>query len=490
MEKLFPQASARDLALILFKRKWSIAVILFGTLLGSIVYLWFVRGDVYAVTARVLVKIGREEAPPATVLGAGPLVIGYRTNEVNSEMEILQSAQIMGEVIDDMHLDRPGPPEPPPARMLPRMKYYVRNLVKSYKDWQEELLINLGIHERLTPREKVMSVLQKGFDVKAAKDSNVFIAALGSPYRKGAAAVLNALLDKYLIHRQAIYHSQEYGFFRGQVDQSRSELAASESQLQEFENKADISLLAKQEEVILEQISRSRGLVRDAEIARDDIQFKVRNLDAELKKPEPNFGSVGEFPRESFQNNILGQLAELQREREKLRLTELDTGEKVKNNRQQFYALAAMLEANLRSALRERQTDLDSHQAALNKMEIDLRTRHAKTGEWIALKRKVADLEGNYMAYRKKMSESKADSDMVEMPLGNVTIIERPIDPVAPVGMTKTTLLGISLLVALFVALAWVAVAEFFDHGIYTAEQARRYLGAPVLAEVPAWSRR
>jgi uncharacterized protein involved in exopolysaccharide biosynthesis len=123
-------------------------------------------------------------------------------------------------------------------------------------------------------------------------------------------------------------------------------------------------------------------------------------------------------------------------------------------------------------------------------METDLRARHAKTGEWMALKRRVADLEGNYMAYRKKMSESKADSDMVDVPLGNVAIIERPIDPVAPVGMTKTTLLGISLLVALFVALAWVAVAEFFDHGIYTAEQARRYLGAPVLAEVPAWGRR
>jgi uncharacterized protein involved in exopolysaccharide biosynthesis len=230
--------------------------------------------------------------------------------------------------------------------------------------------------------------------------------------------------------------------------------------------------------------------VRDAEIARDDSQYKVRNLDIEVGKPEPNFGSIGDFPRDSFQHNILGQLAELQREREKLRLTELDTGERVKNNRQQFRVLSAMLEANLRSTLAEKQTDLTAHQTALNKMETDLRNRHSKSGEWIALKRKVADVEGNYLTYRKKMTETKANSDMIDVPLGNVSIIERPIDPIAPVGMTKTTLLGISMLVALFVSLAWVALAEFFDHSIYTAEQAQRYLGAPVLAEIPVWSRR
>jgi uncharacterized protein involved in exopolysaccharide biosynthesis len=266
-------------------------------------------------------------------------------------------------------------------------------------------------------------------------------------------------------------------------------LRAAEDDLQDFENHQDISLLNKQEEVLLDQISRARGLVRDAEIVSNEASFKMKNLEAELTKDDPNFGAVGDFPRESFQHNILSQLAELQREREKLRLTELDSGEKIANNRKQFQALSAMLQANLQSTLAERQAILASQQEALSRMEADLRQRHSKTAEWMGLKRKANDQEALYTTYEKKLSETKADRDMEYEALGNVTVIERPIDPIQAIGLTKTTLLGISMLVAVFVALAWVAVTEFFDQKTYTAVQATRYLGAPVLAEVPYWRR-
>ena len=484
MESPFPQASAREVAFILFKNKWTIIVILLGTLIGSIAYLWLVRENIYAVTARVLVKLGREQSPPATVLGAGPLVVGYRTNEVNSEMEILQSSELLNQVIDEMHLDRPSPPQPPPTALLPKIKYYVHAFTQAYRDWKDELLITLGVRERLTPKEKILSALQQGLNVKAAKDSNVFVVALGTPYRKGSSAVLNQLLDDYLVYRQKVYHSKEFDFFRNQVNQSQGALRAAEDNLQNFENRQDISLLSKQEEVLLDQISRARGLVRDAEIIRNEASFKMKKLETEMTKDDPNFGAVGDFPRESFQHNILSQLAELQREREKLRLTELDSGEKIANNRKQFQALSSMLQANLQSTLAEREAILNSQQESLARMEADLRERHSKTAEWLELKRKANDQEALYTTYEKKLSETRADRDMEYEALGNVTVIERPIDPIQAVGLTKTTLLGISMLVALFVALAWVAVTEFFDQNAHTAAQASRHLGAPILAEV------
>jgi uncharacterized protein involved in exopolysaccharide biosynthesis len=210
----------------------------------------------------------------------------------------------------------------------------------------------------------------------------------------------------------------------------------------------------------------------------------MKKLEMEMAKDDPNFGAVGDFPRESFQHNILSQLAELQREREKLRLTELDSGEKIANNRKQFQALSSMLQANLQSTLAEREAILNSQQESLARMEADLRERHSKTAEWLELKRKANDQEALYTTYEKKLSETRADRDMEYEALGNVTVIERPIDPIQAIGLTKTTLLGISMLVALFVALAWVAVTEFFDQNAYTAAQASRHLGAPILAEV------
>ena len=489
MDSPLPQVSARELVFVLMKRRWTVFLLLLASFIGAIIYLFLIREDLYVVTARVLVKLGREQAAPPTVIGSGPLVIGYRTTEVNSEIEILQAADLMIKVIDDLHLDQPSPPEPPPPGMMPKLKFYSRKAVRAVKDTWEEALIRIGLRERLTQREKVLDTLQKALTVKAAKDSNVFVVALGTPYRKGATLVLNHLLDEYLVYRQTIYQSQGAGFFRNQMDDSFKQLRDAERALQDFENREDISSLTKREETLVEQITRERAQVRDARILRDDAAFKVRKLEQEVKSADPNFGSVGDFPRDSFQQNILNQLAELQRERERLRLTELDTGERVMNNRQQFRVLSSMLEANLRSTLGEREAALAAREQALTDVETDLKTRHSKVATWIELKRKVVDVEGSYSAYRKKMSESKVDQDMQTALLGNVAIIDRPVDPILPVGVRKTTLLGITMLAALLVALAWISIAEFLDQSVYTTAEANRALGAPVLAEVPRWRR-
>ncbi|HEY3442735.1 MAG TPA: Wzz/FepE/Etk N-terminal domain-containing protein [Paludibaculum sp.] len=490
MESVIPQPTLHDLAFVLFKRRWTILLLLLGTLLGTFVYLFLIREDVYAATSRLLVRIGREQAPPSTLLGNSPLMVSYRTSEVNSETEILQSSELLLKVIDDLHLDDPPKPISPPPGILPRTKYEVKRVVQTVKDWYQEILITVGLRERLTRRETVLDLLQKSLQVKAAKDSNVFVVALGTPYRKGGSMVLNHLLDEYLVYRQKIYQTKGFDFFREQVDRTRSELRDAERKVQEFENREKISLIGKQQEVLVDQINREQGLVLDLELERNQAAYKVRRLEEELKKADPNFGSIGDFPRESFQHNILAQLADLQREREKLRLTELDAGERVQNNRHQFQVLSGMLEANLRATLAEKEAKLTTRQGSLSGADSELRARHGLSSEWVTLKRRVADLEGSYNAYQRKLAESRVDDDLQTAARGNVTIIERPVDPIVPVGLRKTTILGITMLVALFMALAWVAIAEFFDHSVYSTRQVGIRLEAPVWAEIPLWRHR
>ena len=107
MENLLPQTSARDLALIVFKRKWSLLAIFAATMAAFFVWLFVIHDDLYEVDAKVLVKIGREQAAPPSVMGASPLLVAYRSQDINSELEIFQSGDSIAEVVDELHLDQP-----------------------------------------------------------------------------------------------------------------------------------------------------------------------------------------------------------------------------------------------------------------------------------------------------------------------------------------------------------------------------------------------
>lgn len=488
------ETSARDLVFILFKRKWSILAIVLVAMVSAVFWIWFIRGDVYVVSAKVLVRIGHEQASSPTVstgLGGPIMITGERMQDVNSEVDILKSVDLLGRVVDQLGLDKAAPPEPLPAKFLPRLRHRIRVTSKAIRDWRDEQLIKLGLRERLSPREEVLDLIEKGFVVTAERNSNVITARLLLSRRQNAGAILNTLLDFYQTFRLQVYQDRTAGnFFRGEVDKASVSLREAEQELHAFEGTWDISTIEKQKEVLLSQAANLERDLMEAQIASEEASLKLRRLEAEVKSDEPNLASVGAFPPNSFSDKLLQQFAELQREREMLRMTELDTGLRIQHNRRQFKVLTGLLLANLRTALAEQRAVLETRKQALAACRANIQSLQARQMGWRTLNRKIKILEDNYLMYHKKLDETTAAAAMEQQRVGNVVVIAHAVDPLAPAGMRKTTLLGVALVVAILAALVWVAVAEFFDHRIYTVEALEERLGAPVLGVVPAVSSR
>jgi uncharacterized protein involved in exopolysaccharide biosynthesis len=485
MENLLPQTSARDLALIVFKRKWSLVAIFTATMAAFFVWLFVIHDDLYEVDARVLVKIGREQAAPPSVMGASPMLVAYRSQDINSELEIFQSGDSIAEVVDELHLDQPVV-KPVPSGFFARTKYEVKQAMRSVKDWYEEMMITIGMHERLSAREKTIFALRRGLGLHAQKDSNVFIASLTLPQRVGSARVLNALVDHYLTLRQKLYHNQDTGFFQSAANTSSAELQDAERRLQAFENEGGISQLDKQESIMIEHVAAARSAWKEADYARQEFEGRIARLEAEFKKPDPEFAGVAEFGYENFQQSVIRQIADLQREREKLRMTELDSGDRIQNNRQQFDRLAKILSVNLRTALAEKEQQTNLRRESYDALDQQLKQLHEKQAQWSDLKRKTQDGEAAYELFHKKLEEAAADDAMQARQISNVSLIERASDPLAPSGMTKTRLLELALCGAILAALFWVTVAEFFDHRVYTVDQLHRHVTTQILASIPA----
>ncbi|MCC7236454.1 MAG: hypothetical protein IT163_14170 [Bryobacterales bacterium] len=489
MEHSIQEPSLRYLVGVLWNRRWAVTGIVTLTMLIALVYVFIVRDDLYMVSARVLVKIGREQAPPATVLGSGPQVIGYRSAEVNTETEIFQSRQLYEQLVADLGLDKPGLPPVPPAGVFQRVRFELKAISKALSDWKDELLIRVGLRPRLDERQKVIAQLQKSIVVEAATDSNVFIAVLSTPFRKGGAALLNHHIENYLRYRQKVYAENSVQLFVDEVERTTSQLDSMDKQLQEFENRSQITSYEKQKDVLVERLSQAQSAENDAGIVLRDIEGKVRRMEAVLRAARPNFGSIGDFPRESLPHNLLNQLAELDREREQLRLKELDSSDKIRNNREQFQVVAGMLEANLRALLEERRSQYGSRQKSREGIQRDLAGMHAAQVRWRDMKRQIADLENHNLFYRRKLEETRANDSMNVRELGNVVVIERPADPIQPVGIRKTALLEIALAVALVLGLAWITILEFFDTRVKSPEELERYMGKPVFAVLGERSR-
>jgi uncharacterized protein involved in exopolysaccharide biosynthesis len=476
------EPSIRFLAGVLWKRRWALTSVVLLTMLIGVFYIFIVRDDLYMVSARILVKLGREQAPPSTILGSGPQVIGYRSAEVNTETEIFQSRQLYEQLVTDLGLDKPGAPPVPPAGLFQRVRFELKAFSKQVSEWKNEMLIRAGLRPRLTERQKVIAQLQESISVEAATDSNVFVAIFATPFRQGGSTVLDRHIENYLKYRRKLYSEDSVKLFADETRRTSAELESMESQLQQFEDQSQITSYEKQKDVLVERLAQAQAAEKDAAIYLDDIEGKLKRMESVLKSPSPNFGSIGDFPRESLQHNLLNQLAELDREREQMRLKELDSSDKIRNNRDQFRVVAGMLEANLRALFEERRSLHASRQRQRDLLQNELNGLHAAQVKWKDMRRQIADLENHNLFYRRKLEETRATDSMNMRELGNVAVIEHPGDPIQPVGIRKTLLLEIALLVSIVLGLAWITLLEFFDTRVDSPEELELCLGKPVFA--------
>jgi uncharacterized protein involved in exopolysaccharide biosynthesis len=269
------------------------------------------------------------------------------------------------------------------------------------------------------------------------------------------------------------------------VTSSQELLASAEGYLQKFESDWDLSSIEKQKEVLLTRIADEEARLSEAEISLHEASMKLERLRKELGRDEPDFGSLGGFDAGSFPESVLRRLSQLQQEREQLRINELDTGQRIQNNREQFKTLLGSMESHLRSVVAERSEAVRAKRAEIAHHQYELKSVNEKQRDWTGLKRQVQVTEASYLFYQKKLEEAKANATLEHDRIGNVVVIERAIDPVAPSGIRKLTLLALAVAASLFAGLAWVSIAEFLDNRVYFAETLEAILQAPVAAVVP-----
>src|SRR5262245_9797558 len=161
-----------DVRTFLPRYGWVIAGVFVLTVLSAYAAL-SLTSELYESRAALLVKLGRENLDPPPTARNMVMSTGVRREELGSEVQILQSPDLLTQVVDEIGVDAFRVRRTPPPDLLGKAKFYVKAGLRFVKGQYREVLVRLDLKKRLTEREQAIALLIDELAVEPQKDSDV-----------------------------------------------------------------------------------------------------------------------------------------------------------------------------------------------------------------------------------------------------------------------------------------------------------------------------
>jgi uncharacterized protein involved in exopolysaccharide biosynthesis len=447
---------------------------LLGVLLGTAALLVFKPAE-YRAEAKLLLRNNRVEPTLGAATDSPQSLAPVTQEEVNSEVELLKSSDVLRYVVTSMGLAHRSLTHPGES--------------EAQRD------------------ERAIRQLDKNVDVEAAKRANVITLSLKSTDPALAASVLNTLTTAYLDRRSEVRNaSGQYKFFDDQVERYRNQVTAIQKQSQQLSD-------------VLPHVARDTTLSRLAElktnlaqtgVAINETMQRVRTLEKEERStPSRLVTQMRRTENGQLLQSLKSNLATMVLKRDELLAKYQPEYRPVQDLEQQIAHLRATIDGEEQAPLRDETTDENpTHIAIRSELErartdlAGLKARSEALTETIAsvnrtaqnldqqsvveaeLQRDQKAAEDAYLLYTRKREDARIADALDRRGMLSVEVVQAARVPALPENSRLGILLG-GLALALFVSMATVFVAEVFSSSYRTPQEVTRYLNLPVLACIP-----
>ena len=482
--------SLRDGASALFRRRGLVLFTFLAVVLGTAIVTWWLPNK-YESRMKILVKNQRVDVaitPEAT--GGAPVGVDtdVSENEINSEIELLTSTDLLTQVAKDTGLSQAG-----------LASFWTRPAPEA---------------ERI---ERAATDLAKDLVITPVKKANVISISYSANSPEVAAAVLKKLGDLYLEKHLKLHHpTGASDFFKEKADQYETQLHDSEKQLTNFQQDNKLVVLAQQKDLTLQKTAEAKAKLLESETAFNEATNRIKRIEQQLATtPKRIVTQSKSIPAQYSAERLNTMMVELQNRRTQL-LTKFRPDDRLVRevDAQIRTTREALARAESQTAT-EQQTDLnplrqtleteysrarleqtgaqarrDTLAAQLRDYEGELRKLEGDTTRHDDLQRQKKEAAENYQLYAKKREEARIADELDRQKITNVSIAEAPTVPRIPSSPNRMLNLLLGVFVATFLSLGTVFSAEMLGGTVHTARQLEALTGATVLATVPENSRR
>jgi len=474
--------SSRDLIAIGFRHQRAIVITFCAISLGAVLAA-LIQPAKYQASTKFLIDRARMEPIVSPGQDASVIRADVTEEELNSEVELLQSEDVLQKVVLAAGLNQ-----------------------------HRSLLSYLGVKTSDAARiAKAEARLQKELQIEAVKKSNLISVTYASSDPHLAVRVLQALDEAYLQKNLAVHHPPgEFQFFDQETESYKKNLADAETQLKVF---------SEQEGGVSPQLARDITLQKLSEFSASlqqtyaEIASTEQRIDALEKQSGTTPQRLTTQARESDDAAVLQgmktTLMSLELKRTELLTKYQPTYPLVQEVDKQIAETQTSIAAEQSKPLREETTDRNPTYAwmseELAKAKADdsgLQARAAAIQAIVAkyqssaheldqkgiqqqdLLRRVKTEEENYLLYQHKREEARMNDALDRTRIVNVAIAEQPTTPALP-SNSPWTVLALGMLLASGLSVGMAFTMEYMDSSFRTPSEVFSELNIPVLASVP-----
>ncbi|MCC6850557.1 MAG: hypothetical protein IT294_18875 [Deltaproteobacteria bacterium] len=465
-----------------FKRKWQVLVVIAVVVLAMLIA-GLTRPRVYKSTSKVMIRPGRAEVQ----VSSGEqreitLPVSATTEQVNSEIEILKSAELARQVLDRM--SAAGTPI-------------------------------FGADTDLSTDEQV-GVLRSMLAVGPTPQSNVIAVELFARNPQKGQQILQTLVDAYLDR-----HAQVHGangaarFFEEELTRQRERVQVAEAKLADFVERERIVVPEDQirwavkdavryRDVLRTQTNKISVAERNLEIMKQQLAEQPERIfaDAERINPEAQVlvTKLGELEAKRANakqlytdedrtvSDLDGEIAIL---KERLALAKASAGvpgrERMSANPIREVLTQEILhhERNLfdlRERVKALPTFLDNWRDQNEETAVALRK---KTIELASLEQDVSSAREAYRLFERKQDEARIAEALDKKGIVNVSILDPASLAMKPFNQMSMVMVFAALIAGIGLGVGSAVGVEFLGRNFKLEEQVEQHLELPVFAVIP-----
>jgi uncharacterized protein involved in exopolysaccharide biosynthesis/Mrp family chromosome partitioning ATPase len=249
-----PLPSPRDLLYVLFRHRQR-AMVVAITILALTLIAAVVLPSQYTSEAQLLVRVGRESLPTATVAG-GPQMMSMpdRTTEINSEAQIFRSREVVAATVKKLGVEEliNESPAADPEALAVQEQNAARILASKIDVWTE-------------PMSAIIKVSYASSDPTKAHD------------------VVQTYVDCYLDHRSRIYGAGGMGgLFEGLTKDSEAKLKNIEESMKKLKDDTGVTDVDTQKNILLNRIAGLQTTIDTVGAQLASTTQKIRSITEQM----------------------------------------------------------------------------------------------------------------------------------------------------------------------------------------------------------------